>query len=148
MGHIFAICGCSGAGKTTFLNSLFATNPINIKLLVRTTGREKRPKEEEGIDYYYLPKKGFLQKIFANDFIHTEEYDNNFFGIETRIIEDTIKSDYDGIIMAGAGATKLKAVYGANVSILFIHTGTRATLLDPRCLEDYFEDNIELRRRL
>lgn len=149
MGHIYAICGCSGVGKTTFLNTLFATNPKDLKLLVRTTGREMRPTEKEGIDYYYLPKKGFLQKIFANDFVHIEEYDNNFYGIEARFIEDTINSDLDGIIMAGSsGATKLKAVYGANVSVIYIHTGTRASLLDPRCLENDFSDNIELRWRL
>lgn len=149
MGHIYAICGCSGVGKTTFLNTLFATNPQDLKLLVRTTGREMRPSEKEGIDYYYLPKKGFLQKIFANDFVHIEEYDNNFYGIEARFIEDAINSDLDGIIMAGSsGATKLKAVYGANVSVIYIHTGTRASLLDPRCLENDFSDNVELRWRL
>lgn len=149
MGHIFAICGCSGVGKTTFLNTLFASEPSNLKLLVRTTGREKRPSEAEGVDYYYLPKKGFLQKIFANDFVHIEEYDNNYYGIEARFIEETIRSSKDGIIMAGSGgATKLKAVYGANVSVIYIHTGTRASLLDPRCLEKDFEDNIELHRRL
>lgn len=149
MGHIYALCGCSGVGKTTFLNTLFTTNPNGLKLLVRTTGREMRPTEKEGIDYYYLPKRGFLQKIFANDFVHIEEYDNNYYGIEARFIEDTIRSDHDGIIMAGSGgATKLKAVYGANISVIYIHTGTRASLLDPRCLENDFDDNIELRWRL
>lgn len=149
MGHIYAVCGCSGAGKTTFLNTLFATNPQNLKLLARTTARDRRPTEKEGVDYFYLPERGFLQKIFANDFVHIEEYDNNYYGIETRFIEDTIHSDFDGIIMAGSsGATKLKAVYGANISIVYIHTGTRASLLDPRCLEDNFTDNVELLRRL
>ena len=74
MGHIYALSGCSGVGKTTFLNTLFATNPVNLKLLVRTTAREKRPTEIEGIDYYYLPKKGFLQKIFATWFQNPVQY--------------------------------------------------------------------------
>lgn len=149
MGQIYAISGCSGVGKTTFLNKLFSNNQEKLRLLSRTTSRDLRPHEKEGVDYYFLPKKGFLQKIFANDFVHIEEYENSYFGIEARFIEETIKSNEDGIIMAGVfGASKLKAVYGGNVSVLFMHSGTRSSVLDPRTLEDNFESNIELKRRL
>jgi guanylate kinase len=148
MGHIFAICGCSGVGKTTFLNALFATGPTDLRLLVRTTGRAPRKGEREGVDYKYLDRDGFLQKIFANDFVHVEEYEGDYFGIEARYIEDTIRSRADGIIMAGAGAMTLRAVFGANVSILFLHTGTRESLLDPGCLRQDAPENIELKRRL
>ncbi|MBA4072588.1 MAG: hypothetical protein C0497_12250 [Gemmatimonas sp.] len=148
VGHIFALSGCSGVGKTTLLNSLFSTHPENLRLLVRTTGRAPRKGEVEGFDYKYLPRSGFLQKIFANDFVHVEEYEGDYFGIEARHIEDAIKSRSDSIIMAGSGAMTLRAVFGANVSVLFLHSGTRESLLDPGCLQMDSAENIELMRRL
>lgn len=149
MGHIYAIAGPSGVGKTTFLNSLFATKPTNLRLLNRTTSRNRRSKEKEGVDYYYLPQKDFLLKIFANDFVHIEEYENNYYGIEAETIKETINSKEDGIIMAGVfGASKLKAVYGANVSIIFMHSGLKESLRDSRSLTEDFEPTIELKRRL
>lgn len=149
MGHIYALAGPSGVGKTTFLNLLFANNPLGLQLLNRTTSREKRLNEYEGIEYYFLPQKEFLKKIFANDFVHIEEYEGAYFGIEARFIEETIRSSNDGLIMAGVfGAAKLKAVYGGNVSIIFMHTSTRNELLDPRSIKNEFEPNIELLRRL
>ena len=149
MGHIYALCGCSGVGKTTFLNILFSTDPLNLQLIVRTTGRSKRRGEKEGFDYHFLSREGFLQKIFANDLIHVEQYNGDYFGIETRYAEDIINSKFDGIIMAGVyGATKLKAVFGANISIVYMYTGTRDSLLDPRCLRADSPEIIELKRRL
>ena len=149
MGHIYALSGCSGVGKTTFLNALFATAPSNLRLLSRTTSRHRRTNEVEGVGYYYLPQKDFLLKIFANDFVHIEEYENNYYGIEAETILDTINSDEDGIIMAGVfGASKLKAVYGNHVSIVFMHAGTKDSLRDSRCLSEDFEPPLELKRRL
>lgn len=149
MGQIYALSGCSGVGKSTFLNLLFSDPPKKLRLLNRTTSRDKRLNEREGIEYDFLPEKGFLQKIFANDFVHIEEYEGAYFGIEAPIIEDTINSNEDGIIMAGVfGASKLKAVYGDKVSFMFMTTSSRKDLRHRRCLNDTFEPNIELLRRL
>jgi len=124
-------------------------NPLNLRLIVRTTGRLKRRGEKKEFDYHFLSREGFLQKIFANDLIHVEQYSSDYFGIETRYVEDVINSEFDGMIMAGVyGATKLKAVFGANISIVYMYTGTRNSILDPRCLRKDSPEIIELKRRL
>ncbi|MBC8275477.1 MAG: hypothetical protein H8E40_10990 [Chloroflexi bacterium] len=149
MGHIYVLCGCSGVGKTTFINALLSVPQLNLRLIARTTGRPSRQNEREGVDYCFLPREGFLQKIFASDFAHVEEYAGDYFGIEISFVEDVINSHHDGIIMAGVyGATKLKAMFGANVSIIYLHTGTRRSLLDPRCLSPQSPEIVELSRRL
>ena len=149
MGHIYALCGPSAVGKTTFLNTFFATPPVGINLLVRATGRKKRRNERECIDYNFYSKEGFLQKIFSNDFIHVEQYSNNFYGIESNQIEDTIKSDKDGIIMAGIyGATRLKTIYQGNVSIIYMYSGDRQALINPSCLDVTCTQLSEIQRRL
>lgn len=149
MGHIYALCGPSAVGKTTFLNELFSTHQTALDLLVRATGRKKRPNERESVDYHFYSKEGFLHKIFSNDFIHVEQYSNNFYGVESIQIEDTIKSENDGIIMAGIyGATRLKTIYKGNVSIIYMYSGDRQSLLNPTCLNINCIELSEIKRRL
>jgi len=123
--------------------------PQRLQLLCRTTSRPRRPRERDGVDYHFVPKAGFLRKILAGDFVHIEEYEGYYFGIDARHIIEAIHSVDDGIIMSGTfGASKLKATYGANIATVFVHTGTVDELFDPRCLESDFAPNVELRRRL
>lgn len=63
MGNIFALCGPSGAGKTTFLNKLVSNPPELLRFLARATVREKRPKEIDGIDYDFYGFNSFYTKF-------------------------------------------------------------------------------------
>lgn len=149
MGHIYALAGPSGVGKTTFLQRLFETPQSGLKLLTRATGRAPRPDEREGFDYNYYSESGFLQKIFSNDFIHVEQFGTSFYGIEASPIEDAIKGPDDALIMSGIyGAMRLKEIFGANVSVMFMYTGSRRSLLSPACLDHKSAEIIELTRRL
>jgi guanylate kinase len=149
MGHIYALCGPSAVGKTTFLNALFSKPQNQLKLLARATGRKRRPKEKEGMDYNFYNREGFLQKIFSNDFVHVEQYGNNFYGIETFPIENAIASEDDAIIMAGIyGAMRLKAVFRGNVTVVYMYTSDRQSLLNPKCLCEDCTEIGEIKRRL
>jgi guanylate kinase len=149
MGHIYALGGPSGVGKTTFLGALFAMNQCGLALLPRSTGRPPRHGERDGFDYTFYSSEGFLQKIFSNDFIHVEQFGSSFYGLEAGPIEEAIESDDDAIIMAGIyGAARLKEVYGANVSVMFMYTGTRHSLMSPDTLTQNSPDIKELEHRL
>lgn len=149
MGHIFALAGPSGVGKTTFLNRVLAEHIGEFQLLVRSTARPRRPGEIEGTDYNFYTRDGFLQKLFANDFVHVEQHGSDLFGIETKPVEEAIRSDRDAILLAGIfGATRLKAIFRGNISIMFMHTGDRRSLLNPERLSHESPEMRELRRRL
>lgn len=149
MGRLFALCGPSGVGKTTFLNALADSKPTALRLLPRATSRTKRPTDEEGREYVFLTRSGFLQKIFASDFVHVEHYGGDLFGIEARPIQDSIASGDDAIIMAGAfGATRLRDVFGRAVTIAYMYPGPRSALMSADWHTDDDPCLGELKRRL
>src|SRR3989339_711639 len=145
MGHIFTLSGPSGAGKTSFLVSLFRDPITGIVLLPRYTDRPKRDGEDEGFEHYFTTHQGLLQKVFANDFIHIEKWGDYYSGLESRTIEEAIASDHDGLVLTSIfGAARLRATYGPSITPLYLWMGPRATLLNPRCLEDSSPEITEL----
>lgn len=150
MGHIYAIAGPSGIGKTTFLRQLLATNPANLELLLRSTSRPTRPNEKEGVDYNFYSTKGFFHKVSSNDFVHVEACMTYFFGIEKAVIENVISDpENDGIMIAGIyGALRLKEVYKDSVTMLYVFSGNANAILNPDCLEGKSAEIKELFRRL
>lgn len=144
MGRIYTLSGPSGVGKTVFLKELFSELKASaIRLLPRYTDRPPRNDEEEGFEYYFTSHSGILQKVSANDFIHIEKWGNYYSGIEARTVEETIDSPDDGIVLASTfGAARLRATYGSHITSVYMWTGHRASLLNPRCMED---DSPEIR---
>lgn len=150
MGQIYALSGPSGAGKTTFLQALLAaTSRSDLQLLPRYTDRPRRDGESEGFEYYYTSHDGILQKVFANDFIHIEKWGDYYSGIEAWLIEETIEATYDGVVLASTfGAARLRATYGAHITPLYLWTGDRPSLLNPRCMSSDGPEIVELKWRI
>lgn len=140
MGYIYVLCGPSGVGKTTLLNSLVPAETF--EFLPRYTDRPIRKDEQVGFEYFFTSYEGMLKKVYANDFIHFEKWGDFHSGIETRLIRKTIESDKDGIILASIfGASRLKASFGDFIKVLYLWTGLSETLYNPTCLE---KDNPEI----
>lgn len=150
MSRIFTLSGPSGVGKTTFLRQLVeSVDRGELRLLPRYTDRPKRENEEEGFEHYFTSYHGILQKIFANDFIHIEKWGDYYTAIESRVVEETIPSPHDGIVLASTfGAARLKATYGASIVCTYLWVGDRASLLNPRCMDQASPEIQELKSRL
>ena len=68
------VSAASGAGKTTLLHRVLAARP-DMKRAVTCTTRPPRKGEEDGIDYYFLPEKRFMQLLLAGKFVeHAKVY--------------------------------------------------------------------------
>ncbi|MHB9134306.1 MAG: hypothetical protein ACYDBB_24815 [Armatimonadota bacterium] len=137
MGHIFVLSGASCVGKTTFLYALAETHVNSqLKLLPRFTDRPIRPNEKDGFEYFFVDHDGFLQKVYANDFVHVEKWGDYYSGIDKHSLEEILNSDYHGIVLASTyGAARLRASYGVHVTHLYMWTDHRQTLLHPRCMK-------------
>ena len=60
--HLFIISAPSGGGKTT-LSKAVVDRFKNILYSVSYTTRSPRNSEQDGVDYYFIPKKDFQDKI-------------------------------------------------------------------------------------
>lgn len=79
----------SGSGKTTLVKHLLESVP-ELSFSISACTREKRGKEEDGKDYYFLSPDEFKKKIAENDFVEWEEvYKDHFYG--------TLKSEVERI---------------------------------------------------
>lgn len=80
------LVGASASGKTEVCKELCKT--YHYKKFVTTTTREKRVNEADGVDYFFVDKDKFIEKIKNNDFIEYTKYDENYYGSEKKEIND------------------------------------------------------------
>lgn len=78
-GLLFILSGPSGVGKGTVRSRLFEQE-THLKYSVSATTRDKRPKEQEGRDYFFKSTEDFEEMIKNNELIEYAKYVNNYYG--------------------------------------------------------------------
>ena len=118
--YLVVVSGPSGSGKDTVVSRLMAQHP-EIEISVSATTRDKRPGEQEGVNYYYLTVPAFEQKIADGEILEYTQYCGNYYG--------TLRSEVDRIWEKGSvivfdvdvkGGVNLKKTFGANALSVFI----------------------------
>lgn len=80
-GKLIVFSAPSGSGKTTIVHHLLSQKELNLAFSISATSRDKRGKEIDGEDYYFISAKKFKKLIRKEKFIeHEEVYTNNFYG--------------------------------------------------------------------
>lgn len=80
-GKLIVFSAPSGSGKTTIVHHLLSQKELNLAFSISATSRDKRGKEVDGKDYYFISAKKFKKLIRKEKFIeHEEVYTNNFYG--------------------------------------------------------------------
>ena len=88
-GTLVVISSPSGGGKNTIVDALIRVVP-NAARLVTTTSRPPRGNEKEGVDYYYIDKAVFEQKIASGDFVEHNMFVGNYYGTEAARLHDAL----------------------------------------------------------
>ncbi|MEJ6697514.1 MAG: guanylate kinase [Saprospiraceae bacterium] len=122
----------SGAGKTTIVRHLLKRYKNQLGFSTSATTRDKRNREVDGKDYYYLSLEKFRQKISDGAFAEYEEvYRDQFYG--------TLKSEIERIWSLGKhiifdievkGATNIKSIYGNECLAVFIKPPSFSILVE------------------
>ena len=147
-GKLIVVTAPSGAGKTTIVRHLLKTYDF-FDFSVSATTREKRKKEKEGKDYYFLSAEEFKALIKKRAFLEYEEvYEDQFYG--------TLKSEVERIWSLEKhiifdidvkGAVNLKKKYKDRCHTIFIKPPSLQVIID-RLTNRNTETEASLKKRI
>ncbi len=95
-GVLLILSGASGSGKDTVMHELLKKYP-NMKKLVTTNTREKRPDEVDGYDYHFISREEFEKLIAKEAFFEWVEYRGHLRGGQKKHVQEAIDSGNDVI---------------------------------------------------
>lgn len=75
---MLVLVGASASGKTDIAKILI--EQYGYKKMVTTTSRKPRKGEENGVDYHFISKKVFENRMKKDRFLETVEYNNHYYG--------------------------------------------------------------------
>ena len=118
--NIITISAPSGSGKTTLCKALRKVRE-DILWSVSFTTREPRKNERNGLDYHFVSKNEFKQRIKEKDFIEGQNVHGNYYGTSRIILKDAIKENKILLFEVDVkGALSLKENNPENTFTIFI----------------------------
>jgi guanylate kinase len=134
-GHLFIISAPSGGGKTT-LSKAVLNRFKDILYSVSYTTRSPRNSEQDGVDYYFIPKKDFEERIKSGLWAEWAEVHGNYYGTSAELLEKGLTSGHDMLLDIDVqGTTQILGHYPDSITIFII----------PPSLET-LEKRLEMRR--
>ena len=119
-GHLFIITAASGAGKTSLVHALLASDS-NIKLSVSYTTRQPRPGEVDGSHYHFVEEVQFLSMLAAGDFLESAHVHGARYGTSKTRVDEALALGQDLILeIDWQGAAQVRQLYPNAVSIFIL----------------------------
>jgi guanylate kinase len=118
-GLLLVISGPSGAGKGTICRELLNKN--SLWLSVSATTRAPRNGEIDGVNYYFLDRDEFIDKINKGDFLEYAEVYGNYYGTPKSKVIEKLEEGKDVILEIDIqGALKVKEAYPEGVFVFIL----------------------------
>lgn len=118
----------SGGGKSTIARILMKKYP-KMRFSISATTRQMRPKEKDGVHYYFLDKETFLKKIENGEFVEYEEIFDNYYGTLRSEISDAMNRNEILLFDIDVkGALSLKDAFPNESLLIFISPPSLETL--------------------
>lgn len=117
---IFVISSPSGGGKTTICRYAMKALP-RLKRSLSFTTRKMRKGERKDIDYHFISKKEFLEKIKRNTFAEWAKVLDNYYGTSKEVVETYLSRGNDVLLNIDVqGALQIKKVYPRAITIFIL----------------------------
>ena len=119
-GVLVVISGPSGAGKGTICKALLEKRK-NLFVSVSATTRDPREGEIDGVNYHFLSKEAFMQKVEKDEFLEWAEVHGNLYGTPKLNIYELLESGKNVILeidIQGALQVKKNCKEGVFVFIM------------------------------
>lgn len=119
-GNLFIISAPSGAGKTSLVHALLATNP-QIKLSVSYTTRAPREGEVDGVAYHFVSRETFLEMAERGEFLESAKVYGNFYGTSQNWISRENAGGRDILLeIDWQGASQVRRIFPHCISIFIL----------------------------
>lgn len=109
-GMLIVLSGPSGAGKGTVLKEVLKKDN-NIVVSVSSTTRKPRVGEIDGINYNFITKEQFEEKISNNEMLEYVKYVDNYYGTSSKTVDDLLSQGKDVVLeIEVMGANNVKRI--------------------------------------
>jgi guanylate kinase len=108
-GLLFIVSAPSGTGKTTLVERLVQVLP-NLRMSRSYTSRPARAGERNGLDYNFISRDAFEERIQMLDFLEWADVFGNYYGTAASDVERLVAGGQDVVLVIDVqGARQVKA---------------------------------------
>ena len=119
-GSLFVVSAPSGAGKSSMVKALLASDP-SLGVSVSHTTRAPRGQEQNGREYHFVDRATFVDMVAAGDFLEWAEVHGNLYGTSRSAIETQVAAGHDVVLeIDWQGALQLKALLSDAVLVFIL----------------------------
>ncbi|RQD70332.1 MAG: guanylate kinase [Tindallia sp. MSAO_Bac2] len=119
-GLLMVISGPSGTGKGTLVKHLLKRNN-KIQLSVSATTRKPRPGEVDGVNYFFLNKNEFEEKLTHGEFLEHAEVYGNYYGTPKAFVENQLNRGHNVLLEIDiVGAMQIRKKFKEAVFLFII----------------------------
>src|SRR6187397_2923915 len=97
-GLLFIISAASGTGKTTLVERLVQILP-NLRMSRSYTSRAAREGERDGVDYNFVSRAEFQQRIERCEFLEWADVFGNLYGTAAADVEELVTDGQDVVLV-------------------------------------------------
>lgn len=117
-GLLVVLSGPSGAGKTSVVRAL--KKDPRVAFSVSATTRPKRDGEVEGVDYHFLTREDFEERVERGEFLEWAEYSGNCYGTLRQPMEEALAVGQTFVLEIEVEGTKQLRDNGVEGRYVFI----------------------------
>lgn len=119
-GQIFIVAAPSGAGKSSLVAALVASDP-GIRLSISHTTRAPRAGETDGREYHFVSHDTFRAMESRGEFLESAEVYGNFYGTSSADIRSSLEQGQDVVLeIDWQGARQVRALFPNAISIFIL----------------------------
>jgi len=119
-GNLYVVAAPSGAGKTTLVRMLLASE-AGVNLSISHTTRSPRPGETDGREYHFVAVDVFRAMISRGEFLEWAEVHGNFYGTSKSRIAEQLAAGSDVLLeIDWQGAQQVRQQFPEAIGIFIL----------------------------
>ncbi len=143
---LIVLSGPSGVGKDSVLDRLKRVG-ARLHFTVTATTRPKRPKERNGVEYFFITPEAFQEMAERDELLEKAQVYGNWYGVPKAQVREALAEGKDVIVRTDVqGAATIKSKAPQAVFIFLAPPSLKE--LERRLRERHTESEVEMRRRI